>query len=923
MHCCLPFSLLLSVLLHPSFSAVFASTSPNSEFTQSSPLSKRTFAKREYTTHDYYVLELANSPNPLRSSSPLLPVLDRLLSLDKVSEMLGVQIIEPAGELEGHWLVRAEKMTLGERDLIERDLVLDTFQRLKARARADGLQRRTSHISVRQFDSSVKSLVRQVPRQRAKRAPIDVRQDVDSAARVVASRLGIQDPLFPDQWHLINDEFPQHMMNVTGIWEELGLTGKGVISSLVDDGLDYESEDLKANFDALNSYDFNTHVELPTPSLPADHHGTRCAGQIAASKNNVCGIGIAYESRVAGVRILSGPISDVDEAAALNYGYNRTENGVDIYSCSWGPPDDGKSMEGPSPLITKAFINGINRGRGGKGSIFVFASGNGAANGDQCNFDGYTNAIYSVTVSAVDYKGLHPYYSEPCAANLIVAYSSGSGKHIVTTDRGKNECATTHGGTSAAAPNVVGVIALALQANPNLNWRDVQYISIETAKMINEDDQDWEETSSGRMYSYKYGYGAIDGWAFVQKAKDWKSVGPQAWFHTHSVQLENGTFNATGNFSEGALIPPSTEGIKSTLDITADMLLSSNLDQNKLEHIQVRVWIQHAKRGDVEVEIVSPHGVKSVLGAKRVKDVNKDGYPGWIFMSVKHWGENPIGTWTIRVSDQSVSNPQSNGSFIGWSMILWGTALDASKARLYELPTYEKDSDGWVFPPVEDSRPDDGSEVPSTTRLPTRPTEHLPGDHGTAEGEANKPAFGGSSNSTSVPTADEGYFTDLSKLSSNQKWFGGAIAIVVLFGLSAAVYFWQRRRAIRRRAAYESLAGNDEMPMTSMMEPSALMSGRGRGGRNSTTAGGGVPRSGRTRELYDAFGEVSDSDEDEDVNERTRLHPSGQGDGRMGDNVVGFHSGFLDDEDAVSPIGSAINLSSGARAAEGGYRDEP
>lgn len=89
-------------------------------------------------------------------------------------------------------------------------------------------------------------------------------------------------------------------------------------------------------------------------------------------------------------------------------------------------------MEGPAYLIKKAVVNGIQEGRGGKGSIFVFASGNGAASGDQCNFDGYTNSIYSVTVSAVDYKGLHPYYSESCAANLVVAYSSGSGNHIVS-----------------------------------------------------------------------------------------------------------------------------------------------------------------------------------------------------------------------------------------------------------------------------------------------------------------------------------------------------------------------------------------------------------------------------------------------------------------------------------------------------------
>ena len=54
----------------------------------------------------------------------------------------------------------------------------------------------------------------------------------------------------------------------------------------------------------MNSYDFNLHVPLPKPVLFDDHHGTRCAGQIAAVKNDVCGVGIAYASKVAGVRIL-------------------------------------------------------------------------------------------------------------------------------------------------------------------------------------------------------------------------------------------------------------------------------------------------------------------------------------------------------------------------------------------------------------------------------------------------------------------------------------------------------------------------------------------------------------------------------------------------------------------------------------------
>ena len=174
--------------------------------------------------------------------------------------------------------------------------------------------------------------------------------------------------------------------------------------------------------------DYNDHTDLPEPRLSDDQHGTRCAGEIAAAKNDVCGVGVAYNAQVSGIRILSAAISDADEASALNFGYQEN----DIYSCSWGPPDDGRSMEAPSRLIYKSMINGVQNGRAGKGSVYVFASGNGGAVDDQCNFDGYTNSIYSITISAIDRKGLHPYYSEGCSANMVVTYSSGSGDNIVS-----------------------------------------------------------------------------------------------------------------------------------------------------------------------------------------------------------------------------------------------------------------------------------------------------------------------------------------------------------------------------------------------------------------------------------------------------------------------------------------------------------
>ncbi|KAJ7685496.1 peptidase S8/S53 domain-containing protein [Mycena polygramma] len=848
----LPWTLLLPLLAHH---AVFAATP----------------AQRFYNSHDYYVLEHDPSTG---------------VPLNDVMRALGVEAVEQAGELTNHWLVRVEKpdATLSPRGEIG-DRVVDTYNRLR---RDPVLQRRSNPVA-----SSVRYLARQTLRQRVKRAPPPIPAPTDFTADAVAKRLGIQDPLFTKQWHLINADFPEHTMNATSVWEEMGLTGKGIISSLVDDGLDYTSEDLKDNFDADDSYDFNDHEPLPTPKLSDDHHGTRCAGQIAAGKNKACGIGLAYESKVAGVRILSGPISDVDEAASLNYGFQN----VSIYSCSWGPPDNGKSMEGPGYLIKKAVVNGINHGRGGLGSIYVFASGNGAAHGDQCNFDGYTNSIYSVTVSAVDYKGLHPYYSEPCAANMIVAYSSGSGKSIVTTDKGENSCATTHGGTSAAAPNAVGVFALALEARPDLTWRDVQHLCVLTARQINKDDPDWEPTAlPGRSYSYKYGFGALDAYAYIKAAQTWSLVKPQVWFHTHTIQIEGGVMPEFEEYSGGQFIGDG--GVVSHMTITRDMVVQNNLE--KLEHINVKVWIQHGKRGDVEVELRSPTGIRSVLAGKRSGDSATTGYPGWTFMSVKHWGEDPVGDWTIKVSDQGAAS-KSNGSFLGWNMVFWGSAIDPSKATaLYEVPQDDADV---VLPPHESPPPSPTASAATSTKQHAKPTAHLPGDHGDAAGENTNATFPGQEDTTipsaspspmtsHTPTADEGWFSDMSNLVKSQAWFFGAVGAVAIFGLAAGLYFW-RRRVQQRLRNYTTLP-EDELPMTGV-----------RGGRLS-----GGPR---TKELYDAFGEVSEDDDDAD--EGTRLRSTYDDDHRAG----GSRGQYRDEPEGAASDSRAGGAASPDKGSDGSW----
>lgn len=209
--------------------------------------------------------------------------------------------------------------------------------------------------------------------------------------------------------------------------------------------------------------------------------------------------------------------------------------------------------------------------------------------------------------------------------------------------------------------------------------------------------------------------------------------------------------------------------------------------------------------------------------------------------------------------------------------MFWGSTIDPAQVKTYVLPTNDA-----ILPSSEEP---ESAEVPtpSSAKSHPKPTSGLPSDHDTAEGEADRPAFPGSFPTPSMtPTPDEGWFSDMSNLVSNSKWFFVAISAVVLFAVGACIFFWQRRA--RRRAAYSSLA-DDDLPMSSI------------------SGGGARPRP-RAKELYDAFGQISD---DEDADEQTMLHPGRSFDDHQ-EAGLGFHSDFSNDDDHA--------------AAEPRYRDD-
>ena len=125
-------------------------------------------------------------------------------------------------------------------------------------------------------------------------------------------------------------------------------------------------------------------------------------------------------------------------------------------------------FSGPGVLAKIALKAGAEKGRDGKGSIFLWAAGTGGQYSDNCNCDGYSTSIYTMSVTAVSDSGNIPWYTETCPSIIATTYGIGtkSERKLVTTDLRFGCTDQFHGGTSSSAPIAAGLIALALEANP-------------------------------------------------------------------------------------------------------------------------------------------------------------------------------------------------------------------------------------------------------------------------------------------------------------------------------------------------------------------------------------------------------------------------------------------------------------------------
>lgn len=539
----------------------------------------------------------------------------------------------------------------------------------------------------------------------------------------------LKSPRYFGQWHLLN-QMPLNNRNagldanVWGAWQR-GLTGQGVIISIVDDGTQGDHPEFIEKFRNEFSWDYGEDVETNNqqefrgmPFTDVDNHGTAVAGVAAAQGGNGIGVtGAAPFAQIAAQRLLIASWSEEDfielgnlfEAQAIGFQGQQNSDGlfdpsvpftgevvpVRVMNHSYGP-DRGyellKNYEKIHPALAASAEKNV---------LHLFAAGNqrGTYTTQDSNTILANTSPDVIVVAALGSNGIYSDYSSFGANVLVTAPSDSSAGlfAIATADRtgleGYNsfedgedpffspvrrddigDYVSQFGGTSSATPLASGIMALGVEAYPELNLRIARHLLTRTSFFVNPGDSDWVLNAAGLYFNRSYGFGLIDADAFTLRAPMVRSISPLTVYQQPKQLLEGQVFGPEN------------------LSLTQSFQVNQT-DALPIEYVQVQISLsglqpeenfraylegEGAVLGDISGVLSSPMGTtyqlfwddRNVSKGRAVQDTLE-----WTYISYAYYGESMNGEWTLTLNNASPNWNSTNFGVWDSFQLTFGTGL--------------------------------------------------------------------------------------------------------------------------------------------------------------------------------------------------------------------------------------------------------
>lgn len=530
------------------------------------------------------------------------------------------------------------------------------------------------------------------------------------------------DPLIEHQWNLRNtgqrafsrsNGTAGEDLNMAGVLSSGTPTGRGVKVAVVDTGLEICHPDLADNVVAGESFNFKFwaaetpwhNVVAEDPFFPDSRgdHGTSVAGIIAAVGDNGLGTrGVAPDVELYGFNFLSHQCCEEDALGASQFAPNSAQ--IDVFNMSYGSL--GSQYDEPLDSMLKYGTTDL---RDGRGAIYVKAAGNGFGRCSEfrhqvhvqvgcsgSNGDAVGDTPYIINVGALDADGLKASYSS-AGSNIWISAPSGEYGFdypaTLTSDQygrirgyssrywpgiSQDDLANPYGdyisnfnGTSAAAPQVAGVVALLLEEQPELTWRDVKHVLANTSRQPGESlhapndvqvmingrlatfQRDWVVNAAGYEFHNHFGFGAVDvdaALALLREDFQPNQLGEQVesdWISSSHESVEI----------------PDHDGGGIVLEMNVELPTGANI-----EAVVLQVVGTHTNLGDLSIELTSPQGTPSILNTVFNEVLIGTTELDWNLLTNAFYGESPRGNWRLRIVDAAEGD---SGVLDSWALRFW------------------------------------------------------------------------------------------------------------------------------------------------------------------------------------------------------------------------------------------------------------